>query len=112
MLLVKSSQPHADVHEYFVSAEYAGADPHFHLRHADCFYVLEGELDVFADGEAIRAGAGTSVVVPPGVVHGFTSVTRARFLNVHAASCGFTDYLRRVGAGEKIDPSAYDTYDT
>ena len=41
------------------------------------------------DGETIRAQPGTAVVVPPGVVHAFTSVGRARFLNVHAPSCAF-----------------------
>jgi len=79
-----------------------------HLRHADCFHVLEGELELVADGETVHAEAGTSVVIPPGVVHAFTSVGRARFLNVHAPSCGFAEYLRQVDAGDDVDPAAYD----
>jgi hypothetical protein len=47
--------------------------------------------------------------VPPGVVHAFTSVGRARFLNVHAPSCGFADYLRAADAGA-VDGSRYDMF--
>ncbi len=110
LALVKVRSHDADVLEYFADAEYDGADDHVHLRHADCFHVLEGELEFRVDGETIRAQAGTSVVVPPGVVHAFTSVGRARFLNVHAPSCGFAEYLQRVDAGEAVDAAAYDSY--
>lgn len=110
LLLVKSSQPDLDVFEFHVGDGYTGADPHVHLRHADCFYVLEGELELRADGEVIRAGPGASVVVPAGVVHSFTSVGRARFLNVHAPACGFVEYLRRADAGERIDEARYDVF--
>jgi thiamine-phosphate pyrophosphorylase len=111
LALVKVRHPDLDVLEYFVDAEYDGASTHVHLRHADCFHVLEGELELRAQGETIRANAGTSVVIPPGVVHEFTSLGRARFLNVHAPSCGFAEYLRRVDAHEDIDPEAYDVYE-
>ena len=40
----------------------------------------------------------------------FTSVGRARFLNVHAPSCGFADYLLKVDAGEKVDAELYDLH--
>src|SRR6185312_17036600 len=74
LALVKLQTRDADVLEYFVDGEYDGASAHVHLRHTDCFHVLEGELELRAGGETIRAGAGTSVLVPPGVVHEFTSV--------------------------------------
>ena len=110
LALVKVRSHDADVLEYFADDEYDGAGDHVHLRHADCFHVLEGELEFRVDGEAIRAEAGTSVVVPPGVVHAFASVGRVRFLNVHAPSCGFAEYLQRVDAGEAVDAAAYDSY--
>ncbi|MEP6813025.1 MAG: thiamine phosphate synthase, partial [Actinomycetota bacterium] len=110
LALVKVRSHDADVLEYFADAEYDGADDHVHLRHADCFHVLEGELEFRVDGETIRAQAGTSVVVPPGIVHAFTSVGRVRFLNVHAPSCGFAEYLQRVDAAEDVDAAAYDNY--
>ena len=110
LALVKVQSQDADVLEYFADAEYDGAARHVHLRHADCFHVLEGELELRADAETIRASAGTSVVVPPGVVHEFTSVGSARFLNVHAPACGFAEYLRKVDAGDEVDLAAYDQY--
>jgi thiamine-phosphate pyrophosphorylase len=111
LALVKVELPEVDVLDYVVGPDYDGADRHVHLRHADCFHVLEGELELRVDGEVVRAGPGTSVVVPPGVVHEFTSVGRARFLNVHAPGCGFVEYLRRVDAGEQVDPRQYDVYE-
>jgi len=111
LALVKVQQPDLDVLEYFVDGEYDGAPPHVHLRHADCFHVLEGELEFRVDDETIRAQAGTAVVVPPGVLHGFTSVGLARFLNVHVPSCAFTEYLRRIDAGESVDDAGFDSHD-
>ena len=73
--------------------------------------MLEGELELLVDGETVRVGPGSSVVVPPGVVHAFTSVGSARFLNVHAPSSGFVEYLRRVDAGEDVDEEQYDMHE-
>ena len=70
--------------------------------------MLEGALELQADGKAIRAEPGMSVVIPPGVEHAFTSAGSARFLNVHAPSCGFADYLRKIDAGEEVDGTVYD----
>jgi mannose-6-phosphate isomerase-like protein (cupin superfamily) len=96
--------------EYFVDGEYDGASKHVHLGHTDCFHVLEGELEVTADGDTIRARPGTAMVIPPGVEHAFTSVGSARFLNVHAPSRGFAEYLRKVDAGEHVDAELYDSH--
>jgi thiamine-phosphate pyrophosphorylase len=110
LALVKVQHQDLDVLEYFVDGEYDGASPHVHLRHADCFHVLEGELELAADGETIRAIPGTAVVIPPGVVHAFSSVGRARFLNVHAPSCAFSDYLRAIDAGGEVDDTGFDSH--
>jgi mannose-6-phosphate isomerase-like protein (cupin superfamily) len=84
-LRIKALIPELNLLEYDVGPEYTGASPHYHKRHADSFYVLEGELEFQVGGETVRAPAGTSVVVPPGVVHAFTNpgLGRARFLNIH-----------------------------
>ncbi len=111
LALVKLVLPELAVLDYFVGPEYDGASRHVHLRHADCFYVLEGELELTVEGDVVRAGPGASVVVPPGVPHAFTSVGRARFLNVHAPACGFVEYLRKLDAGENVDSQQYDSYD-
>ncbi|MDX6486627.1 MAG: thiamine-phosphate pyrophosphorylase, partial [Gaiellaceae bacterium] len=111
LALVKVDLPQIALLEYAVDGEYDGADTHVHLRHADCFHVLEGELEFRADGESVRIGAGTTIVIPPGVVHAFTSVGNARFLNVHAPSYGFVEYMRAMDAGAAVDQARHDIYD-
>ena len=73
-----------------------GPDAHVHHDHADAFVVLEGALSFTFRGASLHAAAGTLVVVPPLVVHSFGNeeATFARFVNLHAPSCGFGDYLR------------------
>jgi mannose-6-phosphate isomerase-like protein (cupin superfamily) len=111
-LRIKALIPELNLCEYDVGPEYKGAGPHYHERHADAFYVLEGELEFQVAGETVRAPAGTSVV-PPGVVHAFTNpgLGRARFLNIHAPESGFIEYLRARDRGEDVDPSEYDIFD-
>ena len=75
-----------------------GPEPHVHHHHTDAFYVLTGELELTLGPklETVSAPAGTFVAAPPNVVHTFrnTSAATATFLNLHAPSCGFGDYLR------------------
>jgi mannose-6-phosphate isomerase-like protein (cupin superfamily) len=78
-----------------------GAGPHVHHDHSDVFLVVEGELEITFEDGSLRAPAGTFVLIPPDVVHSFdsTSDAGARFLNIHAPSCGFGDYLRGRSSG-------------
>ena len=82
-----------------------GASPHIHLEHVDAFYVVEGEVSfkVGPDLDVVRAGPGTFVMVPPGLVHGFDndSDATARWLNFHAPSTGFLSWMR--GDRESFD---------
>jgi thiamine-phosphate pyrophosphorylase len=111
LALVKVDTPDVALLEYLVAPGYDGAGAHVHLRHADCFHVLEGALEFRFRHGPVTVEAGTSVVVPPGVEHAFTGAGRARFLNVHAPSCGFVEYLRRLDAGEDVDATVYDVYE-
>jgi quercetin dioxygenase-like cupin family protein len=73
-----------------------GAKPHVHRDHADGFLVVEGEFTFhFRDGSRALP-AGTLLVIPPKVVHGFDndSDARARCFNFHFPSFGFADYMR------------------
>ena len=85
-----------------------GTDPHVHRRHTDAFYVLEGELELMLGPSAQWRSfpAGSFVAIPPNVVHAFraASAGQVRFLNFHAPSEGFAEYLR----GEN---EAFDSYD-
>ena len=82
-----------------------GPSPHIHRRHVDAFFVIEGELefDVGPELGAVRARAGTFVLVPPFVVHTFAnkSTATAMWLNFHAPSTGFLAYVR--GDGDAFD---------
>ena len=70
-------------------------EPHVHDDEDDAFYIVEGEMTFVFGGEEAKAGPGTFVLVPPGVVHGVRNDTdrAVRMLNVHAPA-GFD---RRIG---------------
>lgn len=63
-----------------------GPELHSHADEDDSFYILEGELTFTVDGDEVAAGAGTFVLVPPGVEHTFANRadTTARVINIHA----------------------------
>ncbi|HSS75026.1 MAG TPA: cupin domain-containing protein [Gaiellaceae bacterium] len=85
-----------------------GAEPHVHREHCDAFYVLQGQLilRVGAELAPLTAAAGTLVIVPPGVIHGFDNdgPGEARFLNFHAPDSGFAHYLRTQEPFDSFDP--------
>jgi quercetin dioxygenase-like cupin family protein len=85
-----------------------GAEPHVHREHVDAFYVLDGQLtfQVGPAREPLIGTAGTLVVVPPGVVHGFDNdgPGEARFLNFHAPDGGFAHHLRTQEPFDSFDP--------
>jgi mannose-6-phosphate isomerase-like protein (cupin superfamily) len=75
-----------------------GPGPHIHKEHVDAFFMLTGEL-LFRVGpelEPVTAGPGTFVLAPPEVVHTFRNEGPgdATWLNLHAPSKGFADFLR------------------
>jgi quercetin dioxygenase-like cupin family protein len=78
---------------------------HVHQRHAECFFVLDGELTFRLEDRELRVGAGTWVHVPPDVVHSFTVTgnSPARFLDIHAPSNGFGDFVRGLSAAVSED---------
>jgi quercetin dioxygenase-like cupin family protein len=111
-LRIKASIPELDVTESEVERGF-NVGSHFHKRHADSFYVLEGELEFRVGDTTVRAGPGTFVSVPPGVVHAFTNPgpNRARYLNIHAPACDFIEYLRARDRHEEMNPEEYDIWD-
>jgi len=47
--------------------------PHIHTTQDEFIRVLEGELDLILDGQALKARAGDLVRMPMGIMHGFWS---------------------------------------
>ncbi|HET8968676.1 MAG TPA: cupin domain-containing protein [Gaiellaceae bacterium] len=86
-----------------------GAPLHVHREHVDAFLVLEGAFTFHLRDGSRALPAGTLVVFPPGVVHGFDndSDAFARSFNFHVPSLGFVDYLRGRNPGfDQLDPPA------
>ena len=84
-----------------------GAPRHVHREHADAFLVLDGEFTFHLHDDSRVLPAGTLVVFPPGVVHGFDndSSGHTRALNFHMPSFGFADYMRgRNRDFDQFDP--------
>jgi quercetin dioxygenase-like cupin family protein len=74
----------------------AGSPLHVHHREDEWFYVIEGELTLWLDGETIVAPAGSFVYGPRGIPHTFlVSSQEARFLLIVEPS-GFEEFMRAV----------------
>ena len=92
---VLAELPHLEALELSYGPDFEGVDPHTHADHTDSFYVLEGELEFFQDGDWHRPGPGTFLSVPPNIEHGFRPCGEPfRLLNFHTPRVGFIDRLR------------------
>ena len=88
--------PEYEVIELRFGPDFEGVDLHTHADHVDSFYVLEGEAEFKVGEDVFRAGPGSFVAAPIGVVHGFWNVGGAelRMVNVHVPNVGFSGRLR------------------
>ena len=64
----------------------AGPPPHVQTREDEGFFVVQGTLTFWVDGEEVEAGPGTFLNVPRGAVHNFKNRTEetARMLILFA----------------------------
>ena len=99
-IMLRSALEDLTITETWYAQARAGASPHVHREHVDSFYVLEGELALLVDSEEHAVGPGAFVSAPPGVVHGFRSLSAARFLNFHTPDGRFAENLRALDRGE------------
>lgn len=77
-----------------VAAQGPASPLHVHSRESEWWYVLEGELVVWAAGTVIEAPAGSFVYGPVGVPHTFSVVSpQARFL-LGTDPAGFEGFIR------------------
>lgn len=82
---------------------------HMHRYHAETFYILEGSVDFYVDGDWMAAPVGTCLHVPPGIEHACV-VTQghetARMLMIYQPS-GFDGFLAELD--EMTDADFEDT---
>jgi quercetin dioxygenase-like cupin family protein len=57
--------------EYAMGPRSPGPGPHYHRTFSESFYILTGELTIFAEGSWTTFGSGDYVYVPEHGVHGF-----------------------------------------
>jgi mannose-6-phosphate isomerase-like protein (cupin superfamily) len=98
-IVLKSALPELCLTESWHSSARLGAAPHYHVNHADSFYVLEGEMAFLIHDEEHVLGPGDCVCAPPGVVHGFRSLSPAHWLNMHTPNSGFCAHLQSLDGG-------------
>jgi len=93
---VLAELPEYELIELRFGADFEGVGLHKHDDHVDSFYVLAGEAEFQVGEEVFRAGPGSFVAAPQGVVHGFQNVggTELRMVNIHAPNARFAVRLR------------------
>ena len=97
-----------------------GAQPHRHDRSSELFYVLNGEVDVLAGDDIVRASEGDTIVIPPMLPHAFSATAGqgAELLVVIAPGVdrfGYFRHLERIAHGTATLESlleVQDEYDT
>ncbi len=70
---------------------------HYHKQMTEVFYILEGEVVFAFDEETVRATPGTTVSVPPGVVHEVTCPRGGKLITVFSPG-GFDHYLEELAS--------------
>lgn len=75
-----------------------GPPPHLHGREDEAFWVVEGELEITVGERTLRAGPGSFVHLPRGVLHGYRNAgdVPARFLTLMVPA-GLEAFFREVG---------------
>jgi quercetin dioxygenase-like cupin family protein len=70
---------------------------HYHKEMTEIFYILDGEVVFRFDDEMVIATRGTTVNVPPYVVHDVTSETGGKLLTIFTPG-GFDKYLAEMAS--------------
>lgn len=75
-----------------------GPPPHLHRREVEGFYVLEGEVAFYVEGQRQVAGPGAMFNLPVGVVHAFKNETdRPAKMLIWVAPAGLEEMFQEVG---------------
>ena len=99
--MVKASKASTDGHMAVIemlAPSGFGSPLHVHRREDEWFYVIEGALTLWVDGEALEVPAGSFAYGPRDLRHTFlvSSPSPARFL-LGTEPSGFEDFVRELG---------------
>jgi quercetin dioxygenase-like cupin family protein len=76
-----------------------GPPPHYHAREDEWFYVMEGRVSFFKEGQWTEVPAGTAMYMPKGVVHTFKNVGDKPLKQlITTAPSGFETFFARCEA--------------
>ena len=69
---------------------------HLHQHHAETFYILEGSLPFYVDGDWMDATAGSTIHIPPGIPHAVDKPGAAAKMLMVMQPSGFDQYLAEL----------------
>lgn len=78
---------------------------HMHRNHAETFYILEGSVDFYVDGDWMTCRPGACLHVPPGIDHACVisqDNTSARMLMIFQPA-GFDQFLAELATMSEAD---------
>lgn len=78
---------------------------HMHRYHAETFYILEGSIDFFVDGDWLTTAPGACLHVPPGIQHACilsNGCEAGRMLMIYQPS-GFDQFLAELATMDESD---------
>lgn len=103
--VVATPRQTGNIHFAFEATEPPGGGPplHIHTRHEELFFVLEGEISFWLDGQVINRSVGGTAFVPRGIPHCFKNCSdrRARVLILFTPGDieGFFDFGKPLANG-------------
>jgi quercetin dioxygenase-like cupin family protein len=88
--------------------------PHIHDREDELFYILAGEIKVFADGQVFNVAAGESVFLPKRVSHAYLIQSEECHVLALMTPGGFLNAINKMNAPARTMeiPSDMETYST
>ena len=78
---------------------------HLHRQHAESFYILEGSIPFYIDGDWMDATAGSTIHVPPGIPHAVDKAGSPAKMIMVMLPTGFDQYLAAL---EKCSDSDFE----
>ncbi len=76
---------------------------HIHYREDEAWYILEGQMTFYVDGEAFLAPTGSFVLAPMGLPHTFTVDVEPTRVLVFASPSGFEHFALELGTPASSD---------